>query len=56
VRIGTLGNAGAGELRLTRGLMLGRIELYAGYDHTAIWGSSGTTRLSGPLAGLQAWF
>jgi hypothetical protein len=36
--------------------VLGKIELYAGYDHAAIWGGGGATRLSGPLAGPRAWF
>jgi hypothetical protein len=54
--LGTLGDAGAGQARLTVGVMLRKLEIYAGYDHTAFWGHLGTTRLTGPVAGLRAWF
>jgi hypothetical protein len=56
LHIGTLGHAAAGEARLTLGYMLGKVELYAGYNHIAFWNDAGTTRLTGPVAGLRAWF
>ena len=41
--------------RATVGVMLKRVELYAGYDHAAVYGPSHET-LSGPLLGARAWF
>ena len=53
---GSLGHAGLVQGRLTVGYLLRNVELYAGYDHTGIHGSASTTRLSGPVLGLRAWF
>jgi hypothetical protein len=52
---GTLGSAGFGEARATIGAMVSRYEIYAGYDHTAIFGREHAT-LGGPVAGMRAWF
>ena len=40
------------EGRATAGVMIGNVELYAGYQHTQV----GAVPLGGPLAGLRAWF
>lgn len=52
---GTLGTGGLLAARATVGVMLKRVELYAGYDHAAVYGPSHET-LSGPLLGARAWF
>jgi hypothetical protein len=44
-----------GQARLTLGAMVGRSELFAGYDHTAYLGRE-RARLGGPIAGLRWWF
>lgn len=52
---GDLGNAGYAGLahgRITVGVVLGPVELYAGWDALAI----GKTRYNGPVGGLRAWF
>jgi hypothetical protein len=53
--LGTLGDALTGQARATLGVMVERFELYAGYDHTAVWGE-GTARLGGPVLGFRGWF
>jgi hypothetical protein len=52
---GSLGHAFAAQARATIGVQLGKLELYAGYDHTVVFGSS-TARLGGPVLGLRVWF
>jgi hypothetical protein len=52
---GSLGTGGLLAVRATVGVMLRRVELYAGYDHAAVYGPSRET-LSGPLLGARAWF
>lgn len=53
---GTLGKAGSAQARLTVGVQLWKLELYAGYDHTVFWREQQKTRLGGPVLGLRAWF
>jgi hypothetical protein len=53
---GTLGRALAAEARLTVGVQLWKLELYAGYDHNVFAGGGRVTRLGGPVLGLRAWF
>jgi len=53
---GSLGGALAGEVRATLGVQLWKLELYAGYDHTAFASKGRVTRLGGPVIGLRAWF
>jgi hypothetical protein len=55
LHLGTLGHAFAGQVRATVGAMIGRCELYAGYDHSVFVGR-GKATLGGPVAGLRAWF
>lgn len=52
---GTLARSFAAEARATLGFMVGKVELYAGYDHTVI-ANQRSARLGGPIAGLRAWF
>jgi hypothetical protein len=49
--LGSAGHAFVGQARATLGVMLGRVEMYAGYDHVSIGG----VLLGGPTAGLRAW-
>jgi hypothetical protein len=42
-------------VRATLGVLLGPVELYAGYDYTAFI-RDGRTRLGSPLLGVRAWF
>ncbi len=52
---GDLGNAGYAGLahgRVTLGVVLGPVELYAGWDALAI----GKTRYHGPVGGVRGWF
>ena len=54
---GSLGSGGAVEPRGTIGVMLGRAEIYAGYDATWIFGGTmPTAYLGGPIAGVRAYF
>lgn len=53
---GMLGHAGSAQARLTVGVQLWKLELYAGYDHTVFWREDQKTRLGGPVLGLRAWF
>jgi hypothetical protein len=53
---GSLGGALTGEVRATLGVQLWKLELYAGYDHTAFANKGRVTRLGGPVIGLRAWF
>lgn len=50
--IGHLGKAVTGQLRGTAGVMLGPVELYAGYDQLFI----GSARLGGPVVGVKGHF
>lgn len=57
LHLGNAGSAVVGQVRTTLGAMIGRWELYAGYDHTAYRsGEAAAARLSGPVAGLRGWF
>jgi hypothetical protein len=54
---GALGDSWVAQARSTLGGMLGRVELYAGYDHTYLSDGRGSgARLGGPVAGARAWF
>jgi hypothetical protein len=53
---GTLKKALAAEARLTLGVQIWKLELYAGYDHNMFASNGRVTRLGGPVAGLRAWF
>ena len=54
---GILGDAGFGQARATLGGMIGRVELYAGYDHTYLSDGQGAgAKIGGPIAGVRAWF
>jgi hypothetical protein len=52
---GSLGHAFAAQARATIGVQLRMFEIYAGYDHTVVYGPS-TARLGGPVLGLRVWF
>jgi hypothetical protein len=55
--VGFLGDALLGQARATLGGMIGRVELYAGYDQTRLSDGHGSgTPLGGPVAGMRAWF
>jgi hypothetical protein len=56
LHVGSLGQAGVAQARVTMGGMVRNIEIYAGWDSTAIWGKGKTTRLRGPILGVRAWF
>jgi hypothetical protein len=57
VHAGMLGDAGFGQARATMGGMIGRVELYAGYDHTYLSDGRGAgAKIGGPIAGVRAWF
>jgi len=49
--LGSAGQAFVGQARATLGVMVGRFEIFAGYDHASIGG----VPLGGPTAGVQAW-
>src|SRR5260221_6613133 len=49
--LGSAGHALVGQARATLGVMVGRVEIYAGYDHISIGG----VLLGGPAAGDRAW-
>jgi len=51
VNAGSAGHAFVGQARASLGVMIGRFEIYAGYDHVSIGGVA----LGGPTAGIQAW-
>lgn len=51
VDAGAVGHAFVGQARASLGVMIGRFEIYAGYDHVSIGGVA----LGGPTAGVQAW-
>jgi hypothetical protein len=57
--VGNLGAAVVAEARGTLGAMLGSVEIFAGYDHMAIEGTTSSLAagvgLGGPLLGLRAW-
>ncbi|MDB4975450.1 MAG: hypothetical protein JWN48_3791 [Myxococcaceae bacterium] len=55
LHVGSAQSSFVGQVRSTLGFMLGRAELYAGYDHTVYHGG-GTAKLGGPLGGLRIWF
>lgn len=52
---GSLGSAFAAQARAVVGVQLWKLELYAGYDHTVVYGGK-TARLGGPVLGVRAWF
>lgn len=56
VHVGSLGEAFTSQGRLTVGVMLRNIELYAGFDHLGIRAHERVTRLSSPMLGVRAWF
>jgi hypothetical protein len=56
LHLGSAGQAFVGQARSTLGVMFGRTELYAGYDHTSYIGEAGRARLGGPVLGVRAWF
>jgi hypothetical protein len=52
-----LPEAGFAQARATMGGMIGRTELYAGYDHTYLSdGHDAGAKIGGPIAGVRAWF
>jgi hypothetical protein len=52
---GSLARAFAAQARAAIGVQIWKLELYAGYDHTVVYGST-TARLGGPVLGVRAWF
>ena len=55
--MGPEANTGFAQARGTLGGMIGRAELYAGYDHTYLSDGRGAgVKLGGPIAGVRAWF
>jgi hypothetical protein len=52
---GALGQAFAGELRSTLGVMVGAVELYGGYGYFHVRGEAGGATLHGPVLGLRLW-
>jgi hypothetical protein len=55
LHLGNLGRAVAAQARVTIGVQIWKLELYAGYDHTIFAGAT-KARLGGPVLGLRAWF
>ena len=53
---GALNQAFAGQARLTVGVQIWKLELYAGYDHQAFSSRGHVARLGGPVLGVRAWF
>lgn len=54
---GSLRRTFVGQFRGTLGVMVGRAEIYGGYDHTYLSdGSDAGVRLRGPIAGARGWF
>jgi hypothetical protein len=53
---GNADKAFVGQARSTLGAMIGRCELYAGYDHTVYTGDGSRATLGGPIGGMRAWF
>ena len=49
--LGSAGHALVGQAHAHLGVMVGRFEMYAGYDHVSI----GDVPLGGPAVGIQAW-
>jgi len=57
LHVGLLGAAAFGQVRGTLGWMVGRAELYAGYEKMAMSDGKGAgVNLGGPIAGIRAWF
>jgi len=53
---GSLGAGGVFEPRGTLGVMLGRAEIYAGYDAMWVFGGGPAAYVGGPIAGVRAYF
>jgi hypothetical protein len=53
---GALHQSFAGQVRLSLGVQIWKLELYAGYDHQVVASRGQRARLSGPLLGVRAWF
>jgi hypothetical protein len=53
---GSLGRAFAAQARATIGVQIWKLELYAGYDQTVVYGAKTTARVGGPVLGVRAWF
>jgi hypothetical protein len=56
LHLGNLSRALAAQARVTIGVQIWKLELYAGYDHTVVVGAESTARVGGPVFGLRAWF
>lgn len=56
LHMGSLSQAFVGQARSTLGMMFGRAEVYAGYDHTSYISEASTARLGGPIVGVRSWF
>jgi hypothetical protein len=56
LHVGNLSQAFVGQARTTLGVMFGRTEVYAGYDHTSYISEASTARLGGPIVGVRSWF
>jgi hypothetical protein len=56
LHLGSLSRAVVFEARGTLGVMLGKVELYAGADFMAVVGPRETARLGGAVGGVRFWF
>jgi hypothetical protein len=55
VHVGNLSDAAVVQFRGTMGILIGRAEILAGYDHLAVQGRTADAALGGPLLGLRLW-